>query len=413
MTNPEDRWQRTMWTVVLVQFIVGIARTSAFPFMALYFIQLGVTNTSAVALWTGASVSAGFFVAVFSAPVWGWLADRTGRKLMMVRATLGLAVCAALFGITTAPWQVLGLRFVMGAVTGFGASATALVATRVPEGRLGFALGWVATGDTVGSLVGPLVGGLLADHLHGYRPVFFVTGALAGLAALVAALFIEERRAPQGVHERPRAPFWKSLVEMFHHPNLAPLLVVIMMTQVTVLGIGPLVPLFITSLVDPSWLATAAGIAAATTGFADVIASPWLGKRSDKVGYRRILLISLIGAAIFTIPQGFVHNYGTFIGLRFGVGLFLGGILPTTNAWIGRLIPPEQRGAVYGMTGSAAFLGMAIGPMLAGVLAAHFGFIAVFTVMGGAMLLNFAWLAKTSAGSGDRAFGLAAARSTP
>ena len=396
MTDPTDRWQRTLWTMVVVQMIVGIARTSAFPFMALYFIELGVTSTSAVAIWTGASVSVGFFVAVFTAPLWGWVADRTGRKLMVVRATTALAICAALFGITTAAWQVLALRMLMGGLTGFGAAANALVATRVPEGRLGFSLGWVATGDTVGSLIGPLVGGLLADHLHGYRPVFFVTGGMAALAALVSLAFIEEVAKPQHDKERPRQPFWKSLTEMVRHPDLAPLLVVVMLTQVTALGIGPLVPLFIRSLVDPSWLATAAGLAAASTGLADVIASPFLGKRSDQIGYRRVLLISLLGAGLFTIPQGFIHNYGTFVGLRFGVGLFLGGILPTTNAWIGRLTSPEQRGQIYGMTGSAAFLGMALGPMIAGLLAAHFGFIWVFAVMGGAMLLNFVWLAKTS-----------------
>jgi DHA1 family multidrug resistance protein-like MFS transporter len=397
-TMPEqtNRWQRTFWTVVAVQTLVALARSTAYPFLALYFIELGVKGLPAVEMWTGGAVSAGFFVAAFFAPLWGRLADRFGRKAMVLRATASIAICSVLLGLVTAPWEVLFLRVLMGAVSGFGAASTALVATQVPQKRLGFALGWLATGDTVGSLVGPLLGGILADRLHNYRYVFFVTAILAAVAAASVSLFVHEQTGSTADPVAGRTPFLRQLYELARHPGLAPMFLVVLLAEACTLGIDPIVPLFLRLLVDGSWIATAAGVSAAATGFADLIASPWLGKRSDSIGYRRVLLISLAGAALFTIPQGFSPNYGTFVGLHFGVGLFIGGIIPTANAWIGRLTAPAHRGQVYGIMASASFLGKALGPIFAAGVAARFGFIVVFAVMGMVMLVNLAWVARSS-----------------
>jgi DHA1 family multidrug resistance protein-like MFS transporter len=125
-----------------------------------------------------------------------------------------------------------------------------------------------------------------------------------------------------------------------------------------------------------------------------LIASPFLGKRSDQLGYRKVLLIATLGAGLFTIPQGFVSNIWAFMALRFGVGLFLGGVIPTAYAWIGRIFPVEQRGLVYGISYSASFLGQFLGPSLGGLLAARFGINAVFVVTGSLMLANFIWIAR-------------------
>ena len=170
--------------------------------------------------------------------------------------------------------------------------------------------------------------------------------------------------------------------------------VVVLLAQVVAFGVQPVVPLFVRELVgNPAWLATAVGLAFAVTGLADLIASPFLGKRSDRIGYRRVLLISLCGVAALTIPQAFASTIGAFIGLRFGVGLFLGGVLPTANALIGRIFPRERRGQVYGITSSATFLGMFAGPLLGGLIAARFGFEAVFLTIGAMALANFGWVA--------------------
>ena len=127
------------------------------------------------------------------------------------------------------------------------------------------------------------------------------------------------------------------------------------------------------------------------TGLADMVSSPFLGKRSDVLGYRRVLLISLFGAALFSLPQAFAHSYWVFVAERFGVGMFVGGILPTANALIARSAPPSQRGMVLGLTASASFLGNSLGPLTGGAVAAAFGLRWVFLVTAGLLLGSLAW----------------------
>lgn len=388
--------------MVTVQALMSFAFSVSGPFLPLFVIQLGVKPIAAVSAWSGVIASVNFLAAAIFSPIWGGIADRTGRKAMVVRSCVAIAIFTALMGFVQNVWQLFGARACMGIFSGFSAAAIAMVGTQVPEEMLGFSLGWMTTGQLVGGLCGPLFGGLLADRLHDYRQVFFVTSGVAAATALVTALFLREHLRPQRRGEG-RTAFFPALREVATHPRLAPMFVVVLLAQVIAFGVQPIVPLFVRALAgNVSWLATAAGLAFAVTGLADLVASPFLGKRSDRIGYRRVLLISLCGVAFFTIPQAFVRSVVAFIALRFGVGLFLGGVLPTANALIGRLFPQERRGQVYGITSSATFLGMFAGPLLGGAIAARFGFEAVFLTIGAMALANFAWVALSVPASPQR-----------
>jgi len=396
----EAGWQRTLWLMVAVQAIMSLAFQTSAPFLPLYIIELGVHPLARVDLWAGATASVGFLFAALFSPIWGSLADRFGRKAMVVRSCVAVSLFTALAGLAPNVWLLFAARACMGIFSGFSAAATALVGTQVPEDRLGFSLGWMATGQLVGGLLGPIVGGVLADRLHDYRIVFFWTAAVALIAALTCASLVHERFARAPAAAKGGASLWERVRELTRHPQLAPMFLVVLLAQVSALGVQPIVPLFVRALVgNAPWLATAAGAAFAVTGAADILASPWLGKRSDRIGYRRVLLISLAGVALFTIPQSLVHTIWAFLALRFGVGVFLGGVLPTANAWIGSMFPVERRGQVYGIVSSATFLGMFAGPLLGGAVASRFGFAAVFVTIGMLTLANLAWVATSVRGS--------------
>lgn len=386
-------WQRTLWLMVAVQAMMSIAFAVSSPFLPLFIIQLGVHPLPVVDLWAGAVGSINFLFAALFSPIWGNLADRYGRKAMVVRSCIAIGVFTALMGLSRNVWQLFGLRALMGVFSGFSAAATALVGTQVPEESLGFSLGWMATGQLAGTLIGPLVGGALADALqHNYRLVLYLTAAIALLAALLAAFSVREHFVP--APHAHRAAMWTTIREIATHPQLVPMFVVVLLAQVVAFGVQPIVPLFARQLVgNVPWIATAAGAAFAVTGFADLLASPFLGKRSDRIGYRRVLMISLAGVACFTIPQAFARSIEWFLALRFGVGAFLGGVLPTANALIGRAFPSHRRGQVYGVSSTATFLGMFSGPLLGGAMAAHFGFGSVFLTIGLLALANLAWVA--------------------
>ena len=181
-------------------------------FLSLLLVQLGVHPMSAVESWAGVASSIYALPAALLSPVWGYWADRTGRKAMVVRTCIAASLINAATGFAQNEWQLTGVQIVQGCFGGFTAAAMALVGTQVPEKRLGYAMGLLATGQLVGTLVGPLIGGLLADWLHNYRTVFFVTAGGALICALGCAAFVQEHDArPATAEGRPREPLWKSL----------------------------------------------------------------------------------------------------------------------------------------------------------------------------------------------------------
>ena len=176
-------------------------------------------------------------------------------------------------------------------------------------------------------------------------------------------------------------------------PGMAPLILVLLLTQFAVQAIAPIVTLFVQEMVGPQPnLATLGGVAFSVTGLAGVIAVPLLGRASDRFGERIVLLLTLAGAALMTVPQAFVDNYWLFVSERFAVGLFVGGILPAANALIGKKTPSAERGAIYGMTSSAYFFGNSLGPVTGGAVAASFGLHWVFLLTAILLGLNLAWV---------------------
>jgi MFS transporter, DHA1 family, multidrug resistance protein len=389
-----SQWRITFWSMVAIQAVSAISFSISLPFLPLFIQQLGVHPLPKVEMWAGIVGSANFLTAAIFAPIWGSLADKFGRKAMVVRSSIFGAIATALMGLAGNVFGLLGARLLGGMFGGFSSAATALVASAVPGASLGFALGWMATAQMTGTLIGPMLGGLIADLTHSYRAVYYWSAVGILIVSIVTVLFVRENFERKEKSSEKVASSRSQLLEILRHPELLPLLIVLALTQVTALGLTPIVPLFIQKMVGVGspYLATFAGAAFAVLGVGDLVASPLLGKRSDQIGYRRVVIICLAGAGLFTIPQAFTENIWVFLGLRFCVGLFLGGIIPTTNAWIGRLFPSERRGMVYGLSFSASFSGMFLGPLCGGFIAARFGFSAVFLVIGTLMLANVLWV---------------------
>jgi MFS transporter, DHA1 family, multidrug resistance protein len=387
-----QHWQRTLWTMVGVQFVMSISFSILSPIMPLFLPELGVFSRDAVAVWAGVLASITSFVAIFTAPLWGSLADRYGRKLMVLRSTLGIALFTLLMGLAQSPWHMVAIRAGMGALAGFNSAATLLVSTQVPEQRLGSSLGWLGTGQLVGSLIGPIIGGGVADLTGSYRIPFFFAGVISLVAFAGTWWFVPERfTPPTGV--RQRRSLLAGISVLTRTRGLVPLIVVMLMAQFATQAVQPVVTLFVQEMLgDRPDLATLGGLAFSVTGMAGVLAVPVLGRRSDIIGYRTVLLICLFGAALFTAPQAVPLGYWAFVAERFGLGLFVGGILPAANSLIGRLTTVTSRGFVYGMVSSAYFVGNTLGPLTGGTIAATVGIRLVFVVTAALLLINLVWV---------------------
>ncbi|NIF75657.1 multidrug efflux MFS transporter, partial [Burkholderia sp. Ap-962] len=172
-------------------FTTLVSLSMLLPFLPLYVEQLGVHSPAGIVQWSGVAFGATFFGTAITAPLWGRLADRYGRKPMLVRAALGMAVVMSLIGIAHSVAQLVALRLAAGLIGGYASASIVMVGTQAPRERAGWALGVLSTGALAGNLVGPLVGGFLPG-LVGIRGTFFVGGAMIAVAAAATIGLVRE-----------------------------------------------------------------------------------------------------------------------------------------------------------------------------------------------------------------------------
>ena len=346
------------------------------PFLPLYLRQLGVTDPGQLAFMSGLLFAAPFFAATVATPVWGVLGDRHGRKLMVVRASLGLALATLLMGFARTPSQLFLLRLAQGAVSGFIAAALALMASRAPNERMGYALGTLQTAIPTGTILGPLIGGTLAD-LIGYREIFFVTCAMNLFAAFLV-IFLVPRDLPAPADAKTGRVI-DNYRTVFGTRQFRILFFVLFGSQFALMAIQPVMALYVESLgAGGRLLATTTGVIFAVTGVASAVAAPRWGRRGDRTGYRAVLGRALTGAAVFALPQGIVARAWQLFALRIGYGAYVGGIVPAVQAMIGIRAPAERRAGIMGVTSTALMLGNLTGPIIGGAVAGSFGLRSVF-----------------------------------
>src|SRR5215212_6353565 len=223
-------WRQTLWAMVAIQFVTAVANSVLTPIMPLFLPELGVTSTSEIAIWAGILAGVTSFVAAFTSPIWGKLSDRHGRKVMLIRSSIAIGIFTGLMGVAANVWQMFAFRGLMGIFAGFSAAAIALVASQVPEDRLGYSLGWLSTGQLVGSLIGPIVGGLLADATGSYRIPFYVTAATILVAMGLVWFTVHEEFTRPGKGDGGRSTL-SGLIALVTTPALLALFFVLMMAQ--------------------------------------------------------------------------------------------------------------------------------------------------------------------------------------
>ncbi len=385
-----DRWQRNLAALWIGQLLTMVAFSFVFPFIPLFVQSLGVPDPVEAAEWAGAIAAAAAVSMSVTQPIWGNLADRWGRRPMVIRSMLGGAVVVSLMGLATSPQQLLITRFIQGSVTGTVAAANALVATSTPRHRLGFALGVMQVAIFLGSSVGPLMGGVIADGF-GYRVPFYVAGALMLVGAAIVLLFVREdfTPPPAGSARRGVMAESRSMLAIAVFPIL---LGVTFLIQYGGTIVSPVLSLFIAELKGGEDAATAAGLVLAATGAVSAVSALLIGRVSDRIGHRRILMACLAGASLSYFPQSLVNQVWQLLLLRMLLGLFLGGLMPSANALLAGLVPQERRGAAFGLAATANSMANAIGPLSGAFFASFWGMRSVFLATGVLFALSFGWV---------------------
>ena len=368
-------WKRNLWVCVFGSFTTIVAMTLLLPFLPLYVEQLGVSDHAAIAEWSGAAYGATFLTAAMFAPLWGRLGDQYGRKLMLIRASLGMAVAMSLIGLSQNVYQLVGLRLLAGLLGGYSSGSMILVATQTPRANTAWALGMMSSGIMAGNLAGPLIGGAL-PQLIGIRMTFLAAGAIIFLAFLATTFLIKEeprpRRAP-GVKHRA------GLGSVHNKGAVMAMLATGMLLMFANMSIEPIITVYVAQLVpDPAHVTIVAGFVMSAAALGSILSASHLGKLADRVGHWTVIIGCLMVCALLLIPQAFVTAGWQLVGLRFLMGLSLGGLLPCVATVIRHNVPEHTAGSILGYSTSSQYIGQVTGPLAGGFIGGHFGMRAVF-----------------------------------
>ncbi|GIP38067.1 multidrug resistance protein [Paenibacillus sp. J31TS4] len=389
------RWQINLTVLWFGQFFVMAGMTMIIPFLPLYLQDLGIHDPKELSFWAGIVFAGNFVTSFIFQPIWGSLADRYGRKMMLLRSGFGMAAVMVLMGFAQNAWQLLLLRMLNGTISGFAPAAVALVSASTPREKIGFAMGTVQSGGVAGTIFGPLIGGLLASHF-GFRPIFFITGGSIFLASMLALYLVKETFNRAEAKEKPRVSVLSGFKQLASIPQLPALFSVTFLIQFALLSPQPQMALYVQELHGTTaMLAFWAGLVGSINGFSNMISSPLLGRWGDKLGSQRILAVSLIGSAIAFLPQAFVGSVWQLLIVRFFVGMFMGGLLPSVNSLIRKYTPDGMESRAYSFNTSTLALGNLIGPVMGGLLSGWISIRGLFVISSVLLLLNFFWVRKT------------------
>ncbi|MCS2163079.1 multidrug efflux MFS transporter MdtG [Scandinavium sp. H11S7] len=379
-------WKRNLTIAWIGCFLTGAAFSLVMPFLPLYVEQLGVTGHSALNMWSGLVFSITFLFSAIASPFWGGLADRKGRKIMLLRSALGMAIVMVLMGFAQNIWQFLVLRALLGLLGGFVPNANALIATQIPRHKSGWALGTLSTGAVSGALLGPLAGGLMADT-YGLRPVFFMTASVLFLCFLLTLLLIREQFEPVPKKEMLHA---RDVLSSLKSPKLVlSLFVTTMIIQVATGSIAPILTLYVRELAgNVSNIAFISGMIASVPGVAALISAPRLGKLGDRIGPEKILIAALIISVLLLIPMSFVQTPWQLGLLRFLLGAADGALLPAVQTLLVYNSTNQIAGRIFSYNQSFRDIGNVTGPLIGASVSASYGFRTVFLVTASVVMFN-------------------------
>ncbi|MCS2147888.1 multidrug efflux MFS transporter MdtG [Scandinavium manionii] len=379
-------WKRNLTIAWIGCFLTGAAFSLVMPFLPLYVEQLGVTGHSALNMWSGLVFSITFLFSAIASPFWGGLADRKGRKIMLLRSALGMAIVMVLMGFAQNIWQFLVLRALLGLLGGFVPNANALIATQIPRNKSGWALGTLSTGAVSGALLGPLAGGLMADT-YGLRPVFFMTASVLFLCFLLTLLLIREQFEPVPKKEMLHA---RDVLSSLKSPKLVlSLFITTMIIQVATGSIAPILTLYVRELAgNVSNIAFISGMIASVPGVAALISAPRLGKLGDRIGPEKILIAALIISVLLLIPMSFVQTPWQLGLLRFLLGAADGALLPAVQTLLVYNSTNQIAGRIFSYNQSFRDIGNVTGPLIGASVSASYGFRTVFLVTASVVMFN-------------------------
>lgn len=394
MSTHSADWRRNVYIVAGGVFIAAMGFSIVAPFLPALVTEVGVS--SGTAFWSGMVLAVNFVTSSLMAPVWGSIADQVGKRPMMVRAGLGIALTYLFMARARSVWDLVIWRAVNGLLAGYIPAANVLVATNTPDSHLGRALGLLQAASAAGTISGPLIGGVAAQLL-GPRGAMLVAAGLLALAGLLPILSgIQERVQPQSpvdwrqVGQRVMLDVREALAD----PGVSRLFGLQLLFSMAQVMTQPTLPLYVATLVSRD-VALVTGMVYSAAGIATAVGAPAASRWGDRDPLA-LLRCGIVAASLTHAAQGLVPHPLFLAGARLAFGLSASAVVVASGVLLARRTPPEHRGRAFGVLQSVNGAGAVAGPLLGGALGEVAGLAAPFWA--GAVVIGVAyWVTLRSA----------------
>lgn len=384
-------WRRNQLVLSVANLLCLFGWAISWPFLPLMVRSLGVHDN--LETWIGNMMLAFYIIGFVISPIWGSVADHFGRKLMVLRAMLGMGFFMVLLPFASTPLWFACLLMLVAIFNGVTPAGMSLLAANTPPNRIGMAFSLVLTGSLVGQTLGPAAGATLAEFMPSPHGLFWVSGGLllAG-GALVASFVGEVKQLAPG----PWRPRWlDSLHGLLTVPSMAPLFLLSFVFAASWSGNVPVVTLYMMQLVgaQPAGLSEAAWVGAAAMGlaFASVVVLPLWGKVIDTFGPTPVLVFATAASAVTHVLLILVQTPLQLVMARVAYGLTAVAMQPAYIQLIGIHAPTGMGARAIAYATAFQFIGMGIAPFFAGLIGPAYGLHTYFAVIVALTLSSLAW----------------------
>ena len=360
-------WLRNTVLITVSQFFAQLAFSSAMTFIPFYFKELGVTEHRALSLYVALFSIAGNVSFCLCSPLWGALADRYGRKLMLLRSTLGGALLMPLMALITHPALLVVHRFVLGGLVGTVTAAQTLIITTTPKKNLTLALGSISAGLFAGIMAGQFLGGIAVSR-WGFFTTFIWSGILLGVSTVLVLFCKEDFHAPAA----GKGKVLSLKVPRFGREGLLLLLFVAMGFSRDI--DGPFLPQLVMEVMDNSWDALLwTGWINGLCALGGMLSGLLLGYAAGRLPLLKVLGVVIFTAGTARLLLAFAPSAPVIMGERFVQVLAGGGMEPLFQAWLAGAVLAKDQGRILGWSATARSAGWMTGSLAGGGLAVLFG----------------------------------------
>lgn len=387
-------WRRNRRVLPLANFICGLGFNLAWPFVPLMVRGLGVREN--LETWIGYMLMVFYLISFAVSPIWGGIADHYGRKMMILRAMLGMGVSMLVIPLATTPLSFATLFMLIALFNGFTPAGVALLVANTPPGRIGSVVALAQTGGLVGQALGPAFGAMLIAILDQQHWVFWISaGLMLSGGALVACFVGEVKQLAAGPW---RVRWVGGLRDLLGLPRMGLLYLLGFLFMIMWYGSITVITVFVLQLLEaqgagPEREVFWVGAAAMAMAIATVVALPFWGRILDRIGPGRVLVFAVIATIVTHLPLLFIETPLQLVISRAVFGL-TAAAMPTAIVQLIRMHAPDGMDArAISYSTAFQFFAMGIAPFAAGLIGPVLGLRVYFALtilaMAGGLVL---WL---------------------